>query len=128
MLISNPIYDMLTRINNGQLARKNYIYQPKNKLCLKILKIIYQEGYIQHYSCINDKTIKIWLKYLHASPVIKNLRFFSTKNNSVFLSLNQLWKMDSDLKLFILATTKGFLSGKKSRKLKLGGKLICVIG
>lgn len=127
MIIYNPIYDMLTRIKNGQLTKKNYIYLPKNKLCLKILHIIYQEGYIKHYSIIDQNTIKIWLKYLNNSPAIKNLSFFSTKKKPTFLSLIQLWKIDSNLKLLILSTKKGFLSGKKSKKNKIGGKLICLI-
>lgn len=126
-MTNNPIYDMLARLRNGQLAKKKIIYQPKNKLCLKLLKIIYKEGYIKHYSCIDNKTIKIWLKYFDNSSVIKKLCVFSTGNNRIFLSLNQLWKVDLNSKLLILSTVKGFLSGKESRKNKIGGKLICVI-
>ena len=40
---------------------------------------------------------------------------------------DQLLKVDLNSKLLILSTVKGFLSGKESRKNKIGGKLICVI-
>nr|YP_005090284.1 ribosomal protein S8 [Heterosigma akashiwo]ACS27144.1 ribosomal protein S8 [Heterosigma akashiwo]ACS27183.1 ribosomal protein S8 [Heterosigma akashiwo]AOT84811.1 ribosomal protein small subunit 8 [Heterosigma akashiwo]AOT84853.1 ribosomal protein small subunit 8 [Heterosigma akashiwo]AOT84895.1 ribosomal protein small subunit 8 [Heterosigma akashiwo] len=127
MIVFNPIYDMLTRIRNGQLARKEFVCQPKNNLCLKILEIIYKEGYIKHYSLKDNNTIQIWLKYLDASPTIKKVSFFSTGKKSTFLSLPQLWKIDSELKLYILSTNKGFLSGRSSRKKKVGGKLICIV-
>lgn len=128
MIISNPIYDLLIKIKNGQIAKKNYICLPKNKLFLKILKIIYNEGYIKHYSISNDTNkVKVWLKYYNNIPTIKNLSFFPVKKNSIFLSLIKIWKIDSDLQLLILSTNKGFLSGKESKKYKVGGKLICII-
>jgi len=127
MVKSNPIYDMLIRIKNGQIAKKNYIFQPNNKLCIKILQIIYKEGYIKYYSIIDQKTIKIWLKYSNTLPVIKKLSFFPIKTLPVYLSLIKLWKIDTDFKLLILSTTKGFLSGKLSKKNKVGGKLICIL-
>jgi ribosomal protein S8 len=67
------------------------------------------------------------LKYFDNTSVIKKLCVFSTGNNRIFLSLNQLWKVDLNSKLLILSTVKGFLSGKDSKKNKIGGKLICVI-
>ena len=63
MLTNNSIQDMLIRIKNGQLAKKEYICQPMDKLCLKILEIIYKEGYIKNYSIDDQKNIRIWLKY-----------------------------------------------------------------
>lgn len=121
----NPIYDMLTRIKNGQLAKKDCIYLPKNKLCLKILPIIYRKGYIKRFFFKGPTTLVIQLKYSNDLPVIKNLSFFA--KNSIFLSLAQLWKIDTELKLLILSTTKGFITGKTSKKNKLGGQLVCVI-
>jgi small subunit ribosomal protein S8 len=127
MILCNSIHDMLIKIKNGQKSRKNYIYQYNSKLCLKILNIIYKEGYIKFYSIVNKKTIKIWLKYSNNLPVIKKFFFFPYLNNSFFLSLKMLWKIDLKIKLLILSTTKGFLSGKTSKKKGIGGKLICII-
>nr|YP_003434210.1 ribosomal protein S8 [Chattonella marina]BAI70557.1 ribosomal protein S8 [Chattonella marina] len=128
VVINNPIYDMLTRIRNGQLAKKKFILQPKNRFCLRLLNIIYKEGYIKHYSFENEKTLKIWLKYYNNQPVIKKISFFSTNHKKpTYISLKNLWKLDSSLRLIIASTTKGFLSGKNIRKKKVGGKLICII-
>lgn len=127
MITNNPIEDMLIRIKNGQKARKQYIFYPKHKVCIRILPIIYQEGYIKHYSIYNQKTIRIWLKYSNNLPVIKNLSLFFTKKKPIFLSLKKIWKVDSIFKLLILSTTKGFLSGISAKKKKVGGELMCII-
>lgn len=127
MSYNNPIQNMLIRIKNGQIARKEYILQPKNKLCLKILPIIYKEGYIKHYSMEDQKNIKIWLKYSNNLPVVKKFSLFFAKKKPIFLSLQKICKIDSSLRLLILSTTKGFLSAKLSKKNKIGGKLICII-
>lgn len=127
MRVSHILQDLLISIKNGQLVKKEFIYVLNNRLCLEFLKILYQEGYIRHYSVFNFTRLKIWLKYYNDYPVIQNLSFYPIRRNSVSLNVSQLWKLDSDLKLLILSTTKGFLSGKMSRKKKVGGILLCSI-
>lgn len=127
MRVSNVLQDLLINIKNGQLLKKEFIYVFNNRLCLKFLQILYQEGYIRHYSVCNSTKLKVWLKYYNYFPVIQNLSFYPVRRNPVSLNLSQLWKLDSDFKLLILSTTKGFLSGKMSRKKKVGGILLCSI-
>lgn len=120
----SPVYDMLIRIKNGQLARKTCVHLPENKLCSQVLPILHQKGYIFGFSSKGRVTV-IRLQYSSNRPVMKNLSLFA--KNSIFLSLKQLWKIDTEFKLLILSTTKGFLTGKVSKENKLGGRLICTI-
>ena len=59
MITSNSIYDMLTRIKNGILAKKLFVFIPNIKLNLKILNIIYKENFIKHYTLTNNNEIKV---------------------------------------------------------------------
>lgn len=127
MRVSNVLQDLLISIKNGQLVKKDFVHVSNNRLCFKFLRILYQEGYIRHYSVFDSSKIKIWLKYYNNFPVIQNMCFYPVKKNSVSLNLVQLWKLDCDFKLVILSTTKGFLSGRMSRKKKVGGILLCSI-
>jgi small subunit ribosomal protein S8 len=126
-MLNNPLSDILTRIQNGQKTNKSYVYQPKNKLCLKFLKVIYQEGYIKHYSLIDKTTIKIWLNYYNCQPLIHKISFFSRRYSFLSFSLTELWKLKTLNKLYIFSTTKGLLSGGQCKKKKIGGKLMCII-
>jgi len=127
MITSNSIYDMLIRIKNGILAKKLFVVISNTKLNLKILNIIYKENFIKHYVLISNNEIKVFLKYNNNISFIKSLKFFPLQKNTTFLSISKLWKLDLLDKLVILSTSKGFLTGKMSKKKKIGGKLICII-
>ena len=49
MSMSDPLGDMLTRIRNGQQARKDSIVTPASKLRARVLDVLQREGYIRGY-------------------------------------------------------------------------------
>ena len=53
MSFSDPLGDMLTRIRNGQQARKSDITVPASKLRESVLEVLKREGFIRGYSRIN---------------------------------------------------------------------------
>jgi large subunit ribosomal protein L6 len=50
MAMTDPLGDMLTRIRNGQQARKDSILTPASKLRTHVLDVLQREGYIRGYS------------------------------------------------------------------------------
>ncbi len=50
MSFSDPLGDMLTRIRNGQKAKKSSITSPSSRLRANVLEVLTQEGYIRGYS------------------------------------------------------------------------------
>ena len=50
MPMTDPLGDMLTRIRNGQQARKDSILTPASKLRARVLDVLQREGYIRGYS------------------------------------------------------------------------------
>ena len=50
MSMTDPIADLLTRIRNGQSARKASVAIASSKLKLAILKVLKDEGYIADFS------------------------------------------------------------------------------
>ena len=76
--MSDQISDMLTRIRNGQRAglAKITLYTPSSKVCLRILNILYKEGYIRGFSVVtqNPLVIEVLLKYDNfGNPTIKQI-------------------------------------------------------
>lgn len=120
---------MLTHIKNGQKANKSYILHPRNNKCALILNILWEEGFILNYK-ISDKNsnmFEIFLKYKHGIPVIKHLIAITKPNNRIYCSSKQLWKINSNLGLFVLSTSKGILSLTKCKKKNIGGELLLLI-
>ena len=50
MALTDPLGDMLTRIRNGQQAKKDSVMSPASKLRARVLDVLQREGYIRGYS------------------------------------------------------------------------------
>jgi small subunit ribosomal protein S8 len=50
MAMTDPLGDMLTRIRNGQQAKKDSVLTPASKLRANVLEVLQREGYIRGYS------------------------------------------------------------------------------
>ena len=47
MAMTDPLGDMLTRIRNGQRAKKDSVLSPASKLRANVLEVLAREGYIR---------------------------------------------------------------------------------
>ena len=85
MNITDPIADMLTRIRNGLIAKKDEVKVPASKIKTSIAQILLDEGYIKAYELIEDgvqKDIKVTLKYgPKGEKVITNIKRISKQIN-----------------------------------------------
>lgn len=120
---------MLAHIKNGQKANKSYILHPKEKNCASILNILWEEGYILGYTISkkSPQNFEIFLKYKSNNYVIKHLTSITKPSSKIYCSIKQLWKINSNLGLFILSTNKGILTLNACKKLNVGGELLFIV-
>eukprot|EP01041_Mallomonas_annulata_P002869 gene2869-5633_t len=67
---------MLTRIRNGQRAKKDSVLTPASNLRASVLEVLQREGYIRGYSedtSGKHKALRIELKYFEGEPAIKHV-------------------------------------------------------
>jgi len=77
MSMSDPIADMLTRIRNGQSARKVSVSMPASKAKEAVAKVLQDEGYIVGFATDGEgvqKELKVELKYFDGVPVIEHIQ------------------------------------------------------
>lgn len=129
MSFSDPIGDMLTRIRNGQKARKTAVLAPASHLRETVLEVLKQEGYIRGYSrevlSQGISQIKIELKYYENEPVIHSISRVSKPGRRVYAKIKDLKPINNGLGTVILSTPKGVLSDGKARELNVGGEVLC---
>ena len=127
----DPIADMLIRIKNGYLAKKEFVEIPFSKMKEKISVILVDNGYAKKYEIIKDdkitKSIKIILKYEKNIPTITNLERVSKPGLRVYKGKNKLPRVLGGLGIAIISTSKGLMTEKESNKNGLGGEVICKI-
>lgn len=129
MSLSDPIGDMLTRIRNAGRAKHESCVIPGSKIKRSILELMKEEGFINGYEPVSNggfEDFKVSLKYDGTKkPVIRELVRVSTPGRRVYLKSEEIRPYKNNMGTMILSTSKGIMTGKKARKLRVGGEVIC---
>jgi small subunit ribosomal protein S8 len=130
MSINDPIGDFLTRIRNGQQARKKQIVSPSSKQREAVAAVLKQEGYIGEYSVKaegNKKFITVALKYFEGRPVIDRIDRISKPSLRIYTGKDELPKVLGGLGIAIISTPSGVVSDRQARAAGHGGEIICLV-
>jgi len=130
MSMSDPIADMLTRIRNGQSARKVSVSMPASKPKAAVAKVLKDEGYILAYSVEGEgaeKQLTVDLKYFNGAPVIETIKRSSKPGLRIYRGKDSLPKVLGGLGVAIVSTSAGVMSDRQARAKGIGGEVICVV-
>ena len=93
MALTDPIGDMLTRIRNAQLRRRDSVSTPASTLRGRVLDVLKSEGFIRGYSEAKlDNGVaqfEIELKYSDNIPVIRTIERVSRPGRRVYASVKK---------------------------------------
>ena len=128
-MVTDPIADMLTRIRNACMVRHTQVVMPSSKIKVEIAKILAHEGFIGGYTVIEEKPqakLALALKYTgRGKSVITGLDRISKPGRRVYTSYKDIPWVRSGLGISIVSTPLGLMTGRKARRTKIGGELIC---
>ena len=131
MSISDPISDLLTRIRNGQAAKKDNVLTPASTLRANVLEVLKREGYIRGYSEEGDspanRRFRIDLKYFEGQPAIRFVHRVSKPGCRVYSGVSDLPRVKNGLGITIVSTPKGVLSDAEAREQNVGGELLAQV-
>ncbi len=130
MPMTDPLGDMLTRIRNGQQARKDSILTPASKLRARVLDVLQREGYIRGYSEETlgaHKGLRIELKYFEGQPAIHHLSRISKPGRRVYSGAQELPRIRNGLGTVIVSTPRGVLSDAEAREQNVGGEVLAEV-
>jgi small subunit ribosomal protein S8 len=131
MSMTDPIADLLTRIRNALAAEKRWTDVPSSRMKKRVIYILKEESYIEDFIFIKDgkkETIRIFLKYdYQGKPVIDGIVRVSKPGCRIYVNSNQIPRVLDGLGIAILSTSRGVISNKTAKKLKIGGEHICNI-
>ena len=129
MSMSDPLADMLTRIRNAGMVRYETVDVPMSNLKVDVAKVLREEGYIENYEIIEDKkqgTLRITLKYgPNDERVISGIRRVSKPGLRQYVKADDIPKVMSGLGISILSTSKGIITDRDARRLRIGGEILC---
>ncbi|MEW6008917.1 MAG: 30S ribosomal protein S8 [Candidatus Omnitrophota bacterium] len=122
------ISDTFTVIRNASIVNKESVDVIKSKTVLAILEILKREGYIRNLKVLdtqNPKLIRVYLEYSsEGKPAISGLHRISKSSLRTYVNSKRIPKVLNGLGLAIISTSKGLLTDKQAREMKIGGEVI----
>ncbi|RLD00493.1 MAG: 30S ribosomal protein S8, partial [Chloroflexi bacterium] len=121
-------------IRNAQAVKHASVRVPSSKIKIAIAKILRDEGFIQDYRVTRERPqaqLVIKLKYVgerkERHAVITGLKRVSKPGCRVYTRAAKIPWIRSGMGVAILSTPKGVLTGQQSRRLGVGGEVLCYI-
>ena len=123
--MNNTISNFLIKLKNSSLVNKEVINISLENMTLKIVSILYKEGFIQSFKVnLETKTIQIYLRYSFNKSVFKNVKIISLPSRLLYVKYKELTSISSKNNFILVSTTKGLKTFLECKKNHLGGKIL----
>ena len=131
MTMTDPIADMLTRIRNALMASYNSVDIPNSRLKIDIAKVLKNEGFIRNYKIVpNDQQgiLRVIFKYDdNGEAVISGLKRVSKPGRRIYAKADKMPKVLNGFGINVISTSKGIMTDKDARKMRVGGEILCSV-
>ena len=131
MSMTDPLGDLIARINNAQMRKKPKVSTPNSRLRVSVLDVLKNEGYIRGYATVEHKDgrseVEVELKYHEGEPVIREMSRVSKPGRRVYVAVRNLPRINNGLGVAILSTPKGVMSDHDARDANVGGEVLCTV-
>ncbi len=129
MSVTDPIADFLTCVRNACKAKHKRVDVPNSRVKTEMAKIMLEEKFINNFKVITDKKqgiLRLYLKYdQKEESVIKGLRRISTPGKRVYAGKDRLPRVQGNLGVAIMSTSRGVMTNKEAKRVGCGGEVLC---
>ena len=128
--MTDPIADMLTRIRNALMVRKETVEIPASNMKKAIASILLNEGYVSGVEIKegeHEDIIVVTLKYVNGKSVIGGLERVSKPGLRSYSGAKTMPKVLGGYGIAIVATNKGIMTDKQAKAANVGGEVLCYV-
>lgn len=119
------ITDLIIRIKNGYMAKKDQIDAPLSKYRVSVLEKLKALGYIADFHKDEEaRMITVDLKYESGIPAMTDVKLFSTSGRRWYTPYKDVKPVLNGMGYAIISTSKGILTNREAQKQKIGGELL----
>ena len=129
-MVTDPISDLLVRIQNGLRRRHESVSMPSSRLKRELLRVLQNEGYIQSVQADmadGHPVLKVQLRYVDEMPVVTGMQRVSKPGRRVYVGIKDIPRVKNGIGVAILSTSKGLMTDQESRRAGLGGEVLCSV-
>lgn len=129
--MTDPIADMLTRIRNALVVKRETVDIPLSNTKKAIAQILTDEGYVNGFEVKGegvDSKIVVSLKYgPKGEKVINGLKRISKPGLRIYAGCDDLPKVLNGMGIAIVSTPKGVMTDREARKQHHGGEILAYV-
>ncbi|MEO0254061.1 MAG: 30S ribosomal protein S8 [candidate division WOR-3 bacterium] len=130
-MVNDSISDMLIRIKNALMRKKDKVSVSYSKLLERVAELLKREGFINDYEIKGEsvkKELIIHLKYdEEGNPLITDVKRVSKPGRRIYVKKDNIPWVNNGMGIAILSTSKGIITDREARRLKIGGELLCEV-
>lgn len=128
----DPIADLLTRIRNASMKKKEKVDVPFSNMKVEITRVLKEEGFISNYKTVHNENnrgvVRVFLKYTPTNDsVITGIKRVSKPGCRTYRPYTNIPKVRGPFGVSILSTSKGIMTDTDARKNKVGGEVLCQV-
>jgi small subunit ribosomal protein S8 len=130
MTSTDPIADMLTRIRNAALVRKQEVSLPHSKAKQAVAELLKQSGFIANVATEDarvGKTLTITVSNPGEPVAITSMKRLSKPGLRQYVRSKEIPTVKRGRGIVIVSTSKGVMSGTDAKQQGIGGELICEV-
>jgi small subunit ribosomal protein S8 len=130
-MVTDQIADMFTRIRNAISAQRRTVTVPASKMKKELTRILFENSFITKYAFVDgtketkQAQIKILLRYDdQMRNAIQGIERVSTPGRRQYATAERVPKVLNGMGIAIVSTSRGLVTDKDCRKLKIGGEVV----
>ena len=128
------LLDMLIRVKNAQMNKKERVLVSFSKANLEVAKILKNKNFIQDFERKKKKIKKTEHPFLEIKlnsgkqkPAIAGLKIVSKPSRRFYIKKEEIKPVVSGYGISIISTSKGIMTGEEAKKSNLGGELLAEV-
>ena len=126
--MNDLIADMLARIQNAIMRKRETVIILNSNINRDILEVLKTEGMIGDYVVLDgNREVEVTLLYNEKEPVIAKLQRVSKPGQRIYVTKKDIKPIMNGRGIAIISTSKGVMTGALAKTQNLGGEFICKV-
>jgi small subunit ribosomal protein S8 len=132
MGMTDPIADMLTRIRNANGVKLKSVDVLLSQVNFNIAKVLKKTGFVSGFNVKRDSNqkgvLRVYLRFSDTKEgVITGIERISKPGKRVYVKSQKIPMVLNGYGVAILSTSKGIVTDKEAREMKVGGEMLCKV-
>lgn len=123
-MVTDPIADLLVRIQNAMKVGKESVAIPNSKMTRAVAEVLSREGYVGAIDAKKGRLFSVSLPYKNGRAGVMGAKRISKPSRRMYMGVRDIKPVKHGHGLLVLSTPQGIMTGKEAREKRVGGEVL----